>query len=91
LSNKILYPAVLIAMLAFVFLIKLMYDMSVQMTRMTDQVVTMNSHMQRMGEDMRGMRRSVDRMSMAFQKGSQQMEQLNPMDMMQGVMPRGRQ
>lgn len=90
-SNKILYPAVLIAMLAFVFLIKLMYDMSVQMTRMTDQVVTMNSHMQRMGEDMRGMRTSVDRMSMAFQKGSQQMEQLNPMDMMQGVMPRGRQ
>ena len=89
-SNKIIYPAVLIAMLAFVFLIKLMYDMSVQMTRMTDQVVTMNSHMQRMGEDMRGMRTSVDRMSMAFQKGSRQMEQMNPMDIMQGVMPQGR-
>lgn len=89
-SNKIIYPAALIAMLAFLFLIKLMYDMSVQMTRMTDQVGMMNSHMERMVEDMHGMRGSIDQMAMAFQKGSRQMEQLNPMDMMKGVVPGGR-
>ena len=89
-SNKIVYPAALIAMLAFLFLIKLMYDMSVQMARMTDQVGSMNSHMERMVTDMHGMRGSIDQMAQAFQKGSQQMEQMNPMDMMQGVMPQGR-
>lgn len=89
-SNKIVYPAALVGMLAFLFLIKLMYDMSVQMTRMTDQVVTMNSHMERMVVDMHAMRSSIDRMSMAFQKGSRQMEQINPMDMMQNMAPGGR-
>ncbi len=86
-SAKIIYPAAVIAMAAFLFLIKLMYDMSVQMTRMTDQVTMMNTHMEEMVIDVRGMRTSIDRMSFGFQKGSQQMQQMNPMQMMPGVKP----
>ena len=84
-SAKIIYPVAVIAMIAFLFLIKLMYDMSVQMTRMTDQVSMMNGHMNNMVEEVRAMRTSVDQMSFAFQKGGQQMQQMNPMNIMPGM------
>ena len=86
-NHKIIYPAAAIAMVAFLFLIKLMYDMSVQMTRMTDQITLMNGHMQEMVTDMRGMRTSVDQMSLAFKQGGQQMQQMNPLNMMPGIKP----
>lgn len=89
-GSKIVYPVAVIGMIAFLFLIKLMYDMSVQMTRMTDQVTTMNEHMNDMVLEVRGMRTSVDKMSFAFQKGGQQMQQMNPMNMMPGIKSQNR-
>lgn len=89
-NSKIMFPVAVIAMAAFLFLIKLMYDMSVQMTRMTDQVTMMNGHMGEMVTNVQGMRTSVDKMSFAFQKGGQQMQQLNPMNMMPGIEPQNR-
>ena len=82
-----LYLAAVLGMAAFLLLIKLMNDMTGHMARMTDQVTTMTGHMETLTGDVHGMRQSVDRMSVVLQRGSQQIEQLNPMDMMQGVVP----
>jgi hypothetical protein len=83
-----------VALGAFVFLVKLMHDMTVQMTvmtgqvtRMADQMTVMNANIQAMGQDVRGMREGMDRMAGVVQRGSQQIEQLNPMEMMRGVVP----
>lgn len=79
---------------AFVLLVKLMHDMALQMavmtqqvTRMADQVTVMNGNMQAMGLDVRGMREGMDRMAGVVQRGSQQLEQFSPMEMMRGVVP----
>lgn len=100
-------PLILVAGIAgaaaFLFLVKLMYDMTVQMTRMTEQVTVMTrqvtamtGHMERMAgevgrirEDVNGMRRSVEGVSGVMQKGREQMQKLNPMEMMQGIVPGG--
>ena len=85
----------------FLFLVKLMYDMTVQMTRMTEQVTVMTGqvtamtgYMERMAgevsgirEDVNGMRRSVEGVSGVMQKGREQIQKLNPMEMMQGIVP----
>lgn len=86
-----------IALGAFVFMVKLMHDMTAQMAvmteqvaRMTEQVAQMNGHVGAMGTDVRGMRQSMERMSGIVQRGGQQLEQieqLNPMEMMRGVVP----
>jgi hypothetical protein len=83
-----------VALGAFLFLVKLMNDMTGQMTAMTgqvtrlaDQIVVMNANVQAMGLDVRGMRESMDRMSGVVQRGSQQLEQINPMEMMRGIVP----
>jgi len=83
-----------VALGAFVFLVKLMHDMTVQMTvmteqvtRMADQVTAMNANIQTMGLDVRGMREGMDRMAGVVQRGSQQLEQINPMEMMRGIVP----
>ena len=63
-------PLMLVAGIAgaamFLFLVKLMYDMAVQITRTTEQVTAMTGHMERIAgevsgirEDVNGMRRSV--------------------------------
>lgn len=83
-----------VALGAFLFLVKLMHDMTVQMTVMTeqvtriaDQVAVMNENIQTMGLDVRGMREGMDRMAGVVHRGSQQLEQLNPMEMMRGIVP----
>lgn len=83
-----------VALGAFVFLVKLMHDMTVQMTamteqvtRMAEQVTIMNNNIQTMGLDVRGMRQGMERMTGVVQRGSQQLEQLNPMEIMRGVVP----
>ena len=86
-----------IALGAFVFMVKLMHDMTGQMAmmagqvaRMAEQVAQMNGAVGAMGADMRGMRQSMERMSGIVQRGGQQLEQieqLNPMEVMRGVIP----
>ena len=86
-----------LALAGFLFMVKLMSDMTGQMVAMTDQVgrmaeqvAQMNASVQAMGADVRGMRQSMERMSGIVQKGGQQLEQLeqlNPMEVMRGVMP----
>jgi hypothetical protein len=86
-----------IALGAFLFMVKLMHDMTAQMAAMTEQVARMaeqvsqmNVHVGGMGADMRGMRQSMERMSGIVQRGGQQLEQieqLSPMEMMRGVVP----
>ena len=93
--RKLLLPLVgTVALGAFVFLVKLMHDMTVQMTamtgqvtRMADQVTAMNAGIQVMGQDVRGMREGMDRMAGVVHRGSQQIAQLNPMEMMRGIVP----
>ena len=86
-----------VALGAFLFMVVLMRDMTAQMTamtgqvtRMAEQVTQMNANVGAMGADVRGMRESMERMSGIVQKGGQQLEQLeqlNPMEVMRGVMP----
>jgi methyl-accepting chemotaxis protein len=86
-----------IALGAFVFMVKLMHDMTAQMVmmteqvgRMAEQVAQMNGNVGAMGADVRGMRQSMERMSGIVQRGGQQLEQLeqlNPMEVMRGVIP----
>jgi hypothetical protein len=83
-----------VALGAFLFMVALMHDMTAQMTamtgqvtRMADQVTAMNANIQTMGLDVRGMREGMDRMAGVVQRGSQQLEQINPMEMMRGIVP----
>lgn len=86
-----------VALGAFLFMVALMHDMTVQMTAMTgqvthmaEQVAQMNANVGAMGADVRGMRESMERMSGIVQRGGQQLEkieQLSPLEMMRGVMP----
>jgi len=98
----------LLAAAAFVFLLKLMYDMSQSMGQMTRDISAMAADMHRMGgdmgalseqvagirsdvgrmsADMGGMRDSVDRMSAVIHAGGKQIEQVNPMGVMQQMVP----
>ena len=86
-SKSLMTLAAILGMAAFLFLIKLMYDMTLEMNRMTDQVTQMAGHMQTLVTDVHEMRGSVDRMAMVLQQGGQQMQQMNPAGMMQGIMP----
>ena len=86
-----------VALGAFLFMVKLMHDMTGQMAamteqvaRMAEQVAQMNGNVGAMGADVRGMRQGMERMSGIVQRGGQQLEQieqLNPMEMMRGAMP----
>jgi methyl-accepting chemotaxis protein len=86
-----------VALAAFLLMVKLMHDMTVQMTvmteqvaRMAEQVVQLNAHVQAMGTDVHGMRQGMERMAGIVQRGGQQLEQieqLSPLEMMRGVMP----
>jgi methyl-accepting chemotaxis protein len=86
-----------VALGAFLLMVKLMHDMTAQMTVMTEQVARiaedvtqMSASVQGMGTDMHGMRQSMERMSGIVQRGGQQLEQieqLSPLEMMRGVIP----
>jgi tetrahydromethanopterin S-methyltransferase subunit B len=98
---------------AFLVMVKLMYDMTGHMARMTDQVVVMSadmgqlrSQMETMTEqvtgirdsvrymlplaaDVQGMRESVAAMAGVLHKGGEQIERLNPMQMMEQMVAPG--
>ena len=86
-----------VALGAFVFMVKLMHDMTAQIAvmaehvgRMAEQVTQMNANVAGMGTEVHGMRQSMERMSGIVQRGGQQLEQieqLNPMEVMRGVIP----
>ncbi len=54
--------------------------MAAQLERMTDRMDQLNG-------DVKGMRQSVDNMAQVIARGGQQMEQISPMGLMQGVIP----
>jgi hypothetical protein len=114
-QRPIIYLLAVVGGAAFLFMVKLMYDMTRHMARMTDQVAVMSTdmgrvrsqmetlvqrvsgmeasvrHMPAMAGDVRGIRESIQTMAGVFQKGGRQIERLNPMDMMQQVLPPGQQ
>ena len=79
--NRVVVPlVVLLAGIGFFAMVKIMNDMSGNLARMTEQVAAMTA-------DVHAMRESMERMAGVVGQGAQQMQQLNPMDMMQGVVP----
>ena len=86
-NKQAAYLLGILGVAGFLFLVKLMYDMTVQMTRMTEQVTIMTEHVQTLTAYVHGIRTSVDNMSGILQQSSQQIQQLNPMEMMQGIVP----
>jgi hypothetical protein len=95
---------------AFLFMVKLMYDMTSHMGRMTGQVSAISADLGRMrgqmeglggdvaamresvaslATDVSGMRAGVESMAGVVRSGSEQIEKLNPMDMLQRVLPPG--
>lgn len=110
-QKTLVYVALLVGAAAFLGMLKLMYDMTGHMARMTDQVAVMSAdlgrmnaqmgtlveqvtgikasvgHMPSLAEDVHGLRESVGTMAGAIQRGSQQVEKLNPMEMFRQVIP----
>lgn len=86
-KDRITLALALVGAAAFVFLVKQIADMNGHMARMTDQVGGMRNSVEAMSVDVKGMRESVDRMSLIVVRGSQKIEQLNPMEMMEGFVP----
>jgi hypothetical protein len=109
--RTVIYAIAIIGGAAFLGLLKLMYDMTGHMARMTDQVAAMSTDLGRMrtqmdslvtevagirvsvsrmdalSEDVRGMRRSMEAMAGVVQSGGEQIQRLNPMEMMQQMAP----
>jgi len=103
--------AVLLGAGAFLWMVKLMDDMTGHMARMTDQVAAMSTDMGRMqaqmeilvgavsgieksvgsmaplAEDVHGLRESVDSMAGVIHRSGEQIERLNPMELMQQMVP----
>ena len=114
-QRVIIYLGVIIGGAAFLFMVKLMYDMTGHMARMSDQVAVMSSDMAQMrsqmgamveqvtgiresvrymlplAADVQGMRENVAAMAGVIHKGGQQIERLNPMQMMEDVVSPDRQ
>jgi hypothetical protein len=86
-KERIMIVIAFLAGAAFLFLVKQIYEMNGHMARMTDQVGGMRHSVEAMSGDVKRMRESMDRMSLIMVKGSQQIEQLNPMEMMEGFAP----
>lgn len=109
--NKIVLSiALLVGGVAFLGMLKLMYDMTGHMARMTDQVAVMSTGMERMGaqmealveqvsgiqasvahmpslaEDVQGLRESVGTMASVVHRSGEQIERLNPMEMMEQML-----
>jgi hypothetical protein len=106
-----LYLAAIVGGAAFLLMVKLMYDMTVNMALMTQHVGAMATELVRMrgqmgklvrqvagieksvgqvptmAADVRGMRESIQEMAGVIDKGGRQIERLNPMEMMQQIVP----
>ncbi len=83
--------------MALVF-VKLMYDMTRSMERMTGHVATMAQDVRSMQENMRSMNgamqrmeRSINGLGRVFNQGSEQLQQMNPAGIMQQMWPGGGQ
>lgn len=109
--KTIIYVALLVGGAAFLGMLKLMYDMTGHMARMTDQVAVMSTDMGRMSvqmatlveqvsgiqtsvqhmgplaEDVQGLRESVGTMAGVLHRSGEQIERLNPMEMLQQMVP----
>jgi hypothetical protein len=114
-QRAIIYLGVVLGGAAFLFMVKLMYDMTAHMERMTDQVTVMTGDMGRMSgqmetmveqvtgiresvrymlplaADVQGMRKNVAAMAGVIHEGGQQIERLNPMQMMEEIVAPGQQ
>jgi hypothetical protein len=110
-NRLVIYLMAIIGGAAFLFMVKLMYDMTIHMSRMTDQVTVMSAdlgrmrgHMGTLTADVSGigasvkdlaaevseMRAGVDTMAGVVRTTGEQMESLNPLEMMQQMMQPGR-
>ena len=111
-QKTLIYILVLVGGAAFLGMVKLMYDMTGHMARMTDQVASCprtwdvcanrwkhwwsRSPVSRqraahgpLAEDVHGMRENVGTMTGVLHRGGEQIERLNPMEMMQQMMAPG--
>lgn len=66
-----------------------MHRMGGDITALSEQVAGIRAGVDVMGADVRGMRSSVDRMSAVIQTGGKQIEQINPMGVIQQMIPPG--
>lgn len=106
-----LYIMAVVGGAAFLVMVKLMYDMTGHMARMTDRVAVMSVDLGRMGKqmdtlvsevagirasvsrmdalsaDVQGMRRSIESMAGVVQSGGEQIQRINPMEMMKQMAP----
>jgi hypothetical protein len=109
-QRTLLYLAAGLGGAAFLLMVKLMYDMTNHMGRMTDQVAAMSADLGRMrgqmetlttdvahmresvamlSTDVAGIRTGVATMAGVVRTSGEQIKKLNPMDMMQQVLPPG--
>jgi len=66
-----------------------MRRMGADITALSEQVAGIRTGVDVMATDVRGMRVGVDRMSAVIQSGGKQIEQINPMGIMQQMLPPG--
>jgi hypothetical protein len=66
-----------------------MHHMGADITALSDQVAGIRAGVDVMAADVRGMRVGVDRMSSVIQSGGKQIEQINPMGVIQQMIPPG--
>lgn len=112
-QRAIIYLGAILGGAAFLFMVKLMYDMTGHMARMTEQVTVMSSDMGQLrsemgtmveqvtgiresvrymlplAADVQGMRANVAAMAGVIHKGGEQIERLNPMQMMEQMVAPG--
>lgn len=110
-ERVLIYLMAVVGGAAFLVMVKLMYDMTGHMARMTDQVAVMSAdlgrmrgqmetlvgqvggiesavgHMPRLAADVGGIRESVSAMSGVIHRSGEQIERLNPLEMMQQIVP----
>ena len=66
-----------------------MHRMGADITALSEQVAGIRTGVDGMATDVRGMRVGMDRMSAVIQSGGKQIEQINPMGIMQQMLPPG--
>jgi hypothetical protein len=112
-QKAIVFVLALMGGAAFLGMLKLMYDMTGHMARMTDQVAVMSTdmgrmrghmetlvgqvsgiqtsvqHMAQLAEDVHGLRESVGTMAGVIHRSGEQIERLNPMEMIEQMMSPG--
>jgi hypothetical protein len=109
-QRVVLYVVAGLGAAAFLVMVKLMYDMTGHMARMTNQIAvisvdlarmrgqmeTMGSDVSGMGEsvaalseDVAGIRTGVDTMAGVVRASGEQIQKLNPLDMMRQILPQG--